>query len=118
MQFRLRQILMALALTAVLIMPLELYINGPRSFLAGYDHSMQLKFETVENGVTKPQLVELLGEPKSSDRRFPNEIDYLREFESRPAMMYLIWMNGTNWYYCFGMDANGKVISKTHEPGK
>lgn len=45
----------------------------------------------------------------------PQKHGFEEQFEAASrssAVEYLLWINGMNWYYCIGFDAEGKVVVK------
>jgi hypothetical protein len=116
MQFRLRTLLLIVATIAVLIVPLEIVLRGPRSVLMGFDRSMQRTYDQIEIGESYTQLHEFFGEPRSTESYFSPAIAY-RESEFSPTdlskcVKFVTWNNGGNWFYCFGIDENGKIVLK------
>ena len=116
MQFRLRTLFIAVALGAVFLFPLEFVLRGPRSVLMGYDYSMQQAFDQIKIGESKQQLYERFGDPWASESNFPRAIgDRESDFtttELGKCVEYVTWINGGNWFYCFGIDENGKIVLK------
>ena len=116
MQFRLRALLFAIAAIAILIVPVEFMLRGPRSVLLGYDHSMQTAFEQTKVGESKQELLERFGEPWSTETWFSRTIGYREsDFSSadlEKCVQYVTWINGGNWFYCFGFDENDRIVLK------
>ena len=82
----------------------------------GYDHSRQKIFDEVEIGESRNRLLELFGEPRSIEANYADEIGY-RQSDFSPAELakcveYVTFINGSNWYYCFGIDEKGKTVLK------
>jgi len=91
-------------------------VPGPKSPLMGYDPSMQKTFDELVLGEPKTQLLELFGEPCSVASYFSREVAY-RESNFAAADLakcveYVTFNNGFNWFYCFGIDENGKTVLK------
>ena len=104
------------AAVAILIVPLEFVVRGPRSVLLGYDYSRQQTFDEMEIGESKKVLLEHFGEPWSTESYFSRAIGY-RESDFSAADLgkcveFVTWINGGNWFYCFGIDENGKIVVK------
>ena len=76
MRFQLRTLFLLVAVSAVLIVPLEMILRGPRSVLLGFDDSMQRKFVDIEVGESKSELELLFGDPWSTENYFSRTIDY------------------------------------------
>ena len=116
MRFQLRTLFLLVAVSAVLIVPLEMILRGPRSVLLGFDDSMQRKFVDIEVGESKSELELLFGDPWSTENYFSRTIDYRKsDFNSdqlSKCVEYVTWVNGGNWFYCFGIDKDGKIVLK------
>lgn len=116
MKFRLRTLLFAVAIAGIMIVPIEFLLRGPRSVLLGFDRSMQSAFEKIEIGTHESNLRETFGEPQSSEPFFSRAINYREsEFsadELKKCTKFLTWLNGGNWFYCFGIDENGNIVLK------
>jgi hypothetical protein len=96
--------------------PLEFALRGPCSVLMGFDYSMQRAFNEIEMGEPKKRLYELFGDPWSTEPDFSPAIAY-RESDFTPEKLsqcieFVTWVNGGNWFYCFGIDENGKIVLK------
>ena len=88
----------------------------PRSFWLGYEHKRQQKFEEIQVGDGKEEVIELLGPPYGMGPLFSREIAH-RETEFSLAELnhcveFIFWNNGSNWFYCIGFDENGIVVLK------
>ena len=116
MRFRLRSLLLVVAAASILIVPMEFILRGPRSVLLGYDSSMQLAFDDIEIGESKTRLLELFGEPRSTESHFSREIRYRESDFATDDLIrcveFVTWKNGGNWFYCFGIDEIGTIVLK------
>ena len=116
MKFRLSTLLIVVAIAPVMIVPVEFVLRGPRSVLIGFDYSMQNTFDSTKVGTHESKLHEQFGEPWSSEPYFSRAISY-RESDFAAddldaCAKFVTWMNGGNWFYCFGIDENGKIVLK------
>ena len=116
MQFRLRTLFFIVAATAILTALVMLIAPGPRSPLMGFKRSMQRTYDEIEAGEPKTKLVDLFGEPWSTESDFSRAIDYRQSDFSTEELSrcveFVTWMNGGNWFYCFGIDENDKIVLK------
>jgi hypothetical protein len=116
MKFRLSTLLIVVAIAAIMIVPVELVLRGPRSVLMGFDRSMQRTFDDIKLGTHETKLHEQFGEPWSSETYFSRAISYRESdfatSEIDDCKIFVTWINGSNWFYCFGIDENGKIILK------
>ena len=92
-------------------------LRGPRSFIAGFDRGMHANYEKIPMGETKKSVVDALGEPwaKTDEFNLPQRHGFEHHFEAAErssAVEYYQWINGMNWYYCFGFDSSGAVVIK------
>ena len=91
-------------------------LPGPKSPLMGYDKSLQKTFDEFVVGDPKSRLLELFGEPISVESYFSRAIAYREsDFAAKDrarCVEYLTFNNGGNWFYCFGIDKNGKTVLK------
>ena len=91
-------------------------LPGAKSPLMGYDKSLQRAFDEFVVGEHKTRLLELFGEPRSVESYFSREIAYREsDFSAEDlskCVEYVTFNNGGNWFYCFGIDENGKTVLK------
>lgn len=116
MKFRLSTLFIVVAFAVVVIVPAEFLSRGPRSVLMGFDRSLQNAFDNVEIGTHESKLHEQFGEPWSTKTHFSRAISF-RESDFTvddldTCAKFVTWINGGNWFYCFGVDENGKVVLK------
>ena len=117
MQFS-KSCLLVLA-AALLIMSYLAYVYvlpGPKSPLMGFDRSMQTTFDEFPVGESKTRLLEVFGEPRSAESYFSREIgyresDFITE-DLTKCVEFVTFDNGGNWFYCFGIDENGRIVLK------
>jgi hypothetical protein len=116
MKFRLSTLLIVVAISAIIIVPVEFVLRGPRSVLMGFDRSMQRTFDEIELGTHEFELREQFGEPLSTENYFSRAISYRESDFSANELSgcktFVTWINGGNWFYCFGIDENGKIVLK------
>ena len=116
MKFRLSTLLIVVAIAAIMIVPVEFVLRGPRSVLMGFDRSMQRAFDAIKLGTDESELHKRFGEPWSSETYFSRAISYREsEFSANEidgCKAFVTWINGGNWFYCFGIDENGKIVLK------
>lgn len=106
-------------ITALLIAGYLAYVYvlpGPQSPLMGFDRSTQAAFDEFAVGESKMRLLKVFGEPCSVESCFFREIGYRKsEFTAEDlakCVEYVTFNNGGNWFYCFGIDENGRVVLK------
>ena len=91
-------------------------LPGPKSPLMGYDHALQRTFDEFVIGQSRTRLLELFGEPHSIESYFSREIAYREsDFAAQDlakCVEYVIFKNGGNWFYCFGIDENCRTVLK------
>jgi hypothetical protein len=85
--------------------------------LMQFDRGLHSQFQNLENGVSKSEILSLLGEPIKSDDDccLPQQIGFEDEFaraNKSKAVEYFLWRNGINWYYCIGFDENDELVVK------
>jgi hypothetical protein len=87
----------------------------PKSELAGFSRLQQHRFESLQLGAPKAVVLEGLGMPRNTwptcnlpQRRGFEEA--FRRAEASGATEYLLWVNGMNWFYCVGFDAQARVV--------
>jgi outer membrane protein assembly factor BamE (lipoprotein component of BamABCDE complex) len=115
MQFKLRTLFILITACAMLIAASSL-LPHPRSFWMGYDSKSQQAFDQIEAGQPKERALKLLGEPRATSPSFSREIAYC-ESDFKPAEIaqcceFVVWSNGSNWFYCIGIDKNGIIVLK------
>ena len=118
-KMRLPKSCLLLTATAFVVVGYLAYVYvlpGAKSPLMGYDHSRQRTFDEFEIGEPKSRLLELFGEPRSIETYFSREIAYREsDFAAEDltkCVEYVTFDNGGNWFYCFGIDENGKTVLK------
>ncbi len=92
-------------------------LRGPRSVFFGFDRNLQKSYEAISPGAEKWQAMAALGQPWQTKDVFclPQRHGFENYFEAAErssAVEYLLWINGTNWFYCIGFDSEGKVVVK------
>ena len=116
MQFRLRTLFVILTLAAVTISLLAIILPGPRSLLMGYERVRQRQFDDIEIGEPIATAIKILGEPIRKEKDFSREIAYREnDFDQKTlskCVVFLVWRNGGNWFYCIGVDDAGKIVVK------
>lgn len=116
MQLPKSTILVAVAFLVVGCIAYVYVFPGPKSPLLGYDQSLQRTFDELSVGDPKTRLLELLGEPVSVESFFARGIAYREsEFAAQDlakCVEFVTFCNGGNWFYCFGIDENGKTVLK------
>ena len=111
-------VLAAVLLVAISFLAHYFFAGGLRSRLAGFSHEMQSKFDQVNPGDLRNDVVSSLGSPLRSQESFclPSGHDGYEESLARAkssnAVAYDLWVNGINWYYCIGFDGAGLVAFK------
>ena len=93
------------------------FLRGPRSIFAGFDRSAQRDYEMVLIGMSRHEVLLSLGEPRTKTDFFnlPQKKGFehhFKEAEQAKGVIFYQWINGMNWYYCIGFDAEGKVVVK------
>jgi hypothetical protein len=93
------------------------FLIGPQGILMGFERKRQAAYENLALGDTKRQVIEALGEPKATSPFFnlpqrAGHEDCFQQAEASDAVEFHQWINGGNWYYCIGYDANGRVVVK------
>lgn len=116
MQIRLRTLFILIALATIPLVFIAL-LPHPRSVWLGYEHQRQRAYEKIIIGEHKTLALELLGEPLSTETFFSREISYREsEFPAEDiakCVEFIVWRNGGNWFYCVGIDDNGRIVLKS-----
>jgi hypothetical protein len=102
---------------ALVCFAISVVLDGPRSSLAGFKKSRHQDFTSLQVGDSIQSVVQKLGPPLRSGDRFllPQKQGFEEEFrkaELSESKTYSLWLNGSNWYYCIGFDADGKLVIK------
>jgi hypothetical protein len=109
--------LVAVAVAAAILLVGREVLRGPRSVFAGFKREMQARYERVQIGTSKTEVLAALGQPKRVEPTFclPQELGFEKLFEAAKrsgSTEYHLWTNGCNWYYCIGFDRDGRVSMK------
>lgn len=136
-----RKLTIALGVIVVLAILFGLAISelGPRGRLSGYQLSKQQIFDSIKPGEDHVRLIEKLGpihtihliSPNSSLLPFTERIrkntpekvvdwhgaepwfsSFVEQSDPPRIAYYLVWMNGSNWYYFLGLDIEGRPLTK------
>lgn len=78
---------------------------------------MDREYRRLEAGSSLEDAIERLGPPKSEGATFllPQRAGFEDAFdqaENSKATAFYLWINGPNWYYCLGYDAEGRLAVK------
>lgn len=90
-------------------------VTLPKSELAGFSRLQQYRFESLPLGAPKALVLERLGIPRSDTPtcNLPQRQGFeeaFRRAEASGATKFLLWLNGMNWFYCVGFDAQDRVV--------
>ena len=110
-------IVISIVVATILALFVTEVLRGPRSVFSGFNREDQRGYEQIAKGLTKDQAIHLLSQPIEICDTFclPQRQGFERLFdaaERSDAVEYLLWVNGTNWYYCIGFDSYGRVAVK------
>lgn len=136
-----RKLTIALGIIVVLAILFGLAISelGPRGRLSGYQSSKQQIFDSIKPGEDHAGLIEKLGpihaihliSPNSSLLPFTEKLrknspekivdwhgtepwfsSFVDQSNNPRIAYYLVWMNGSNWYYFLAFDIEGRLLTK------
>jgi hypothetical protein len=113
----------SLLLIGMLIVAFALMRGGPRSILAGFDRNMQGEYEQFEFGTSQEDILAVLGPPMREEREFclpPGHKGFnesLAAAQESTAVVFCLWRNGINWYYCLGFDESRQLVVKAEGNG-
>ena len=78
---------------------------------------MQHAFDRIELNCDKQAAIDLLGPEYSVSPYFSRALSGYESSLSQSAMSesieFLTWRNGGNWFYCIGVDADGRITLKS-----
>lgn len=116
-KLNMKMLLVFVVLIGLLTFPAEFLLRGPKSiFWMGFQSRHHANFEKLRSGDSIKQAIRLLGKPIAEYKYFPREIDYREnDFsadELKKCSYFLVWINGGNWFYCVGIDQNGRIVLK------
>jgi len=112
---------LGVAITSFVLVVLASVVIAPIAFdaLMGFDRSVQLAFDRLVFGVSLDEAnAQLKSDPirNSAECCLPQGHGFEVEFgraERSTAIIYYLFKNGTNWYYCLGFDSKGLLVVKT-----
>ena len=112
MQIKLRNLLIAIAILPLPFVALPMLFNWMTSF----DTKMQRAYEQIEYGSDFENSIGVLGEPIESSSEFSRALSgYERDIpaaELAKCTEFHTWRNGSNWFYCIGIDCKGVITVK------
>lgn len=89
---------------------------SPRGLLV-LDRSIDREYRRLELGTSIEEVVDRLGPARSKGENLllPQEMgfeDAFQRAQNSEAIIFYLWMNGGNWFYCLGFDDEGKLVIK------
>ena len=104
-------------LLLIIILFINTACDGPKSKALGFDEQVHEKFTELKIGESLDLVKQKLGEPirKAKELNLPQKKgfeNFFKDSRESNSKIYLLWMNGGNWYYSIGFDEKNKVAFK------